>query len=222
MRSGAGELYDLYDDPHEMHNMFDDPATPSKTALADMIRSRPADAIAAPSSGRHGMKITNVRAHVLRSELQQPFAFSQGWVSSRGATLVEIRDRRGRYRLGRGAVPGAAAARDRRRRDRARLEASSRRKDPLQPEVLWHRMYHHTRDYGQKGARHRRDQRRRHRALGHRRQGAARAGGEASRRRVPHARRGLRHRVLSHQGSGRSFASHAASSRRMPPTASAP
>ena len=24
--------------------------------------------------------------------------------------------------------------------------------DPLQPEVLWHRMYHHTRDYGQKGA----------------------------------------------------------------------
>jgi D-galactarolactone cycloisomerase len=24
--------------------------------------------------------------------------------------------------------------------------------DPLQPEVLWHRMYHYTRDYGQKGA----------------------------------------------------------------------
>src|SRR5205814_1303650 len=24
--------------------------------------------------------------------------------------------------------------------------------DPLEPEVLWHRMYHHTRDYGQKGA----------------------------------------------------------------------
>jgi L-alanine-DL-glutamate epimerase-like enolase superfamily enzyme len=36
------------------------------------------------------MKITQVRAHVLRSALEQPFAFSQGWVSSRGATLVEV------------------------------------------------------------------------------------------------------------------------------------
>jgi len=36
------------------------------------------------------MKITQVRAHVLRSALEQPFAFSQGWVSSRGATLIEI------------------------------------------------------------------------------------------------------------------------------------
>ena len=33
------------------------------------------------------MKITQVRAHVLRSPLAQPFAFSQGWVGSRGATL---------------------------------------------------------------------------------------------------------------------------------------
>ena len=36
------------------------------------------------------MKITDVRTHVLRSPLEQPFAFSQGWVSSRGATLVEV------------------------------------------------------------------------------------------------------------------------------------
>ena len=36
------------------------------------------------------MKITQVRAHVLRSALEQPFSFSQGWVSSRGATLVEV------------------------------------------------------------------------------------------------------------------------------------
>ena len=36
------------------------------------------------------MKITQVRAHVLRSKLEQPFSFSQGWVSSRGATLVEV------------------------------------------------------------------------------------------------------------------------------------
>jgi D-galactarolactone cycloisomerase len=36
------------------------------------------------------VKIADVRVHVLRSSLEQPFAFSQGWVSSRGATLVEV------------------------------------------------------------------------------------------------------------------------------------
>ena len=36
------------------------------------------------------MKITDVRVHVLRSPLEQPFAFSQGWVGSRGATMVEV------------------------------------------------------------------------------------------------------------------------------------
>jgi D-galactarolactone cycloisomerase len=36
------------------------------------------------------MKIVDVRAHTLRSPLAQPFAFSQGWVASRGATIVEV------------------------------------------------------------------------------------------------------------------------------------
>jgi len=36
------------------------------------------------------VRITDVRAHVLRSPLAQPFAFSQGWVASRGATIVEV------------------------------------------------------------------------------------------------------------------------------------
>jgi D-galactarolactone cycloisomerase len=36
------------------------------------------------------MKITGVRTHVLRSALEQPFAFSQGWVRQRSATLVEV------------------------------------------------------------------------------------------------------------------------------------
>ena len=36
------------------------------------------------------MKITTVRVHVLKSPLAEPFAFSQGWVRQRSATLVEI------------------------------------------------------------------------------------------------------------------------------------
>ena len=98
------------------------------------------------------MKITQVRAHVLRSALEQPFAFSQGWVSSRGATLVEVHTDEGITGWGEALCQGlqppeiAAAAIDHVLAD---LAVGA---DPLQPEVLWHRMYHQTRDYGQKGA----------------------------------------------------------------------
>jgi D-galactarolactone cycloisomerase len=98
------------------------------------------------------LKITNVHAHVLRSALSQPFAFSQGWVSSRGATLVEVQTDEGVTGWGEALCQGlqppeiAAAAIGTVLKD---LVIGA---DPLQPEVLWHRMYHQTRDYGQKGA----------------------------------------------------------------------
>ena len=107
---------------------------------------------AAPAAGRHGMKITQVRAHVLRSALEQPFSFSQGWVSSRGATLVEVQTDEGITGWGEALCQGlqppeiAAAAINH------ALKHLVVGEDPLQPEVLWHRMYHYTRDYGQKGA----------------------------------------------------------------------
>jgi arylsulfatase A-like enzyme len=42
--SGAGELYDLASDPHEMDNRFDDPAYASvRQRLEEMIASRPHD-----------------------------------------------------------------------------------------------------------------------------------------------------------------------------------
>ena len=98
------------------------------------------------------MKITQVRAHVLRSKLEQPFSFSQGWVSSRGATLVEVQTDEGITGWGEALCQGlqppeiAAAA------IHNALKHLVVGEDPLQPEVLWHRMYHYTRDYGQKGA----------------------------------------------------------------------
>jgi len=98
------------------------------------------------------MKITEVRAHVLRSPLPQPFAFSQGWVSSRGATLVEVQTDEGITGWGEALCQGlqppeiAAAA------VKSALRDLSLGADPLQTEVLWHRMYQQTRDYGQKGA----------------------------------------------------------------------
>jgi D-galactarolactone cycloisomerase len=98
------------------------------------------------------VKITQVRTHVMRSALEQPFAFSQGWVSSRGATLVEVQTDEGVTGWGealcQGLQPPEIAA--------AAIHHSLKNllvgEDPLQPEVLWHRMYHYTRDYGQKGA----------------------------------------------------------------------
>jgi D-galactarolactone cycloisomerase len=98
------------------------------------------------------VKITEVRAHVLRSKLEQPFAFSQGWVASRGATLVEVATDEGLTGWGEALCQGlqppeiAAAA------VASALRPLLLGADPLQPEVLWHRMYHQTRDYGLKGA----------------------------------------------------------------------
>jgi len=46
LRSGAGELYDLANDPLEMDNRFGDPgAARTQQELEDMIRSRPADIV---------------------------------------------------------------------------------------------------------------------------------------------------------------------------------
>lgn len=98
------------------------------------------------------MKITNVRAHVLRSQLPQPFAFSQGWVFSRGATLVEVETDEGITGWGEALCQGLQPPEIARSAIEHALRHLVIGQDPLQPEVLWHRMYHHTRDYGQKGA----------------------------------------------------------------------
>ena len=44
--SGAGEMYDLFDDPLEMNNLFrTDQRVPFQNELLDMINSRPDDAV---------------------------------------------------------------------------------------------------------------------------------------------------------------------------------
>ena len=43
LRSGAGELYDLANDPHEMDNLFE--TSSRRSELMDMIRSRPDDIV---------------------------------------------------------------------------------------------------------------------------------------------------------------------------------
>lgn len=54
--------------------------------------SRFAEASSAPPSARANgiIEIAEIKVHVLKSPLTTPFAFSQGWVRQRSATLVEV------------------------------------------------------------------------------------------------------------------------------------
>ena len=98
------------------------------------------------------MKIIDLKVHVLKSVLTEPFAFSQGWVRQRSATLVEVLTDAGITGWGeafaQGLEPPEIAA--------AVIEHALKPlvigADPRDTEVLWHRMYHMTRDYGRKGS----------------------------------------------------------------------
>ncbi|MFO1311456.1 MAG: mandelate racemase/muconate lactonizing enzyme family protein [Burkholderiales bacterium] len=98
------------------------------------------------------MKIVDLRIHVLKSPLEEPFAFSQGWVRQRSATLVEVITDDGITGWGEAFAQGleppeiAATVIDK------ALRPIVTGADPLDIEVLWHRMYHLTRDYGRKGS----------------------------------------------------------------------
>ena len=98
------------------------------------------------------MKITGVDVHVLKSPLEEPFAFSQGWVKQRSATLVEVQTDEGLTGWGEAFAQGleppeiAAAAIEH------ALKPIVLGANPRDTEVLWHRLYHATRDYGRKGS----------------------------------------------------------------------
>jgi D-galactarolactone cycloisomerase len=98
------------------------------------------------------MKITDITVHVLTSPLDTPFAFSQGWVTERSATLVEVTTDSGLTGWGEAfaqglEAPGIAAAVI----DKA-LRPLIVGANPADTEVLWHKMYSMTRDYGRKGS----------------------------------------------------------------------
>lgn len=98
------------------------------------------------------MKIIDIKIHVLKSPLAEPFAFSQGWVRQRSATLVEVLTEEGLTGWGEAFAQGleppeiAAAA------VQYALKPLILGANALDTEVLWHKMYHATRDFGRKGS----------------------------------------------------------------------
>jgi len=98
------------------------------------------------------MKITKVSVHVLDCPLQTPFAFSQGWVGSRSATLVEIETDTGLRGWGEAFSQGLEPPQIAAATVTHALTPLIIGSNPLDTEVLWHRMYHQTRDYGRSGS----------------------------------------------------------------------
>lgn len=98
------------------------------------------------------MKITEIRVHVLKSPLAEPFAFSQGWVNQRSATLVEVHTDQGIAGWGEAFAQGLEPPEIAATVIEKALKPLVMGADPLEAEVLWHRMYHMSRDYGRKGS----------------------------------------------------------------------
>jgi D-galactarolactone cycloisomerase len=98
------------------------------------------------------MKIIKVNVYLLKTPLQEPFYFSQGWVHQRSAVLVELETDAGITGWGEclchGLQPPEIAAAFIRHAYAPMLIG----RDPFDSDVLWEEMYNKSRPYGQGGA----------------------------------------------------------------------
>ncbi len=98
------------------------------------------------------IKIIDVTVHVIKSKLDKPFAFSQGWVHERSATLIEIKTNKGIFGWGEAFCQGLEPPEISAAVIENALKPILLEQCPLDIEVLWHKMYSTTRDYGRKGS----------------------------------------------------------------------
>ena len=92
------------------------------------------------------MKIANVRTHILKAALSQPFAYSRAWYDTRLAMVVEIETDQGLTGWGECYGPARITA--------AAVETMGPwliGQDPLRTDFLWQTIYANLRDHGQKG-----------------------------------------------------------------------
>lgn len=98
------------------------------------------------------MRITDLDVFVLKAPLDTSFAFSQGWVGQRSATLVRITSDDGFAGWGEAFAQGTEPPEIAATAIEHALKPLVIGADPLEPAVLWHRMYNRTRDFGRKGS----------------------------------------------------------------------
>ncbi|MEP7283314.1 MAG: mandelate racemase/muconate lactonizing enzyme family protein [Rubrivivax sp.] len=98
------------------------------------------------------MKILDLKTHVLSTPLEQPFAFSMGWVSRRSTTIVELITDAGVTGWGEALCHGLQPPEIAATIIQGALKPVVIGQDPFDVDVLWERMYNRTRPFGQKGA----------------------------------------------------------------------
>lgn len=96
------------------------------------------------------MKITAVRSHVLAYDLPEELGYSQQYYARRTAHLVEVETDEGVTGWGECFGPGPIALANKGIVERV-IAPMILGEDPLDRDVLWHRVYNLTRDHGQKG-----------------------------------------------------------------------
>ncbi len=98
------------------------------------------------------MKIQEVKTYIIQAPLQQPFAFSQGWVHNRSSVIVEVVCSDGESGFGEcmchGMQPPQAAAAFVEHCFAPRVVG----RDIFDVEVLWEELYNLCRPFGQQGA----------------------------------------------------------------------
>ena len=96
------------------------------------------------------MKIINVTSHVLRYDLPEELGYSQQFYTSRTAHLVEIQTYEGITGWGECFGPGNVAIANKGIVEKV-IQPMILGDDPLDRDVIWHKVYNLLRDHGQKG-----------------------------------------------------------------------
>ena len=96
------------------------------------------------------MKITSIKSHVLRYELDKELGYSQQYYKHRTAHLVEVETDEGITGWGECFGPGNIALANKYIVEKV-IQPFIKGDDPLKKEYIWHKVYNLLRDSGQKG-----------------------------------------------------------------------
>jgi len=96
------------------------------------------------------MKIVNVRSHVLQYDLPGELGYSQQYYEKRTAHLVEVTTDEGIVGWGECFGPGNVAIANKTIVEKV-IQPMILGDDPLNRDVIWHKVYNLLRDHGQKG-----------------------------------------------------------------------
>ena len=96
------------------------------------------------------MKITEVISHVLQYDMPEELGYSQQYYNKRTAHLVEVRTDEGITGWGEGFGPGNIALANKGIVEKV-IQPMILGDDPLDRDVIWHKVYNLMRDHGQKG-----------------------------------------------------------------------